>query len=1112
MEIPPDMQGQIVQCPACGIQLHAPGAASSGSSAWVKILTWTFSGTLSLALIVGLGFAAWHFGLHNKILPGASKKGMHKFSAPVTGETGGEKPVTRLRDNGKGKANVLFKIPIKKVRPSDLILDFPAGVVGGIGVGSDISSLRGLHGGLKYVRQGSAFYSREAGLRIEASNNLVYKITVAIAPHLLDGQRLDQFPGKLVPDLGVQVSRASAAKLLGQPSAQDASDQVYQTMRRDAIRLNYGTKGTLQRITFEAGQDFFKYQKLARVTPVRYPKSELYQLPEGGDKRANFDLGRLVCVGMPLGEHYSHIVGLPEEMIVNEAEGLAYFGPAGLVVQVEEKRITKIEVFVRPEFQDIPLKPYKGTFTHGIHSKVRLREVRNLLGPENGYGEDARVPSLYYIMQDAYLRFRFTPGTEDLISVTIGLVNEVAEMPVTELSESFKAIVQRGPIWSSQKVVAYTEAGEALEGLCETKSFYGVKVGDVIGWVAKTDARKSSESAVWLERSQKVRFRKSDNPGRLIDAAFILDSKFIAAAGEFPGINPGSSSGGIHMYMTGQRLPFKTYKGRPVTNVVPLPKRGQFLSIANGKKTLTFCVYDHKREQPISVRQFTHKEQRNAENFRVCEEGHTAVVVWKQKVSLVSLPGANHIKSLVTQDAILDVALSGNGKTLWILHSRSAVIWNATTGSTRTVGLAGRRHLYRIPGQNTVLAISKSRQRTIPYISAFDLRSARPLWKSNEFIIIPPSIGGAALNADVLVGASALGNLAAVLVDPRTGAVRDSISLGHEYRVSQIRGLKLNSDGSELLVFFNDGAIHRIEVESRIREAYRGFVRSFSPSASILGGAISAVADGAKVLVYFGKAKVPELVLEARDPITAVEISLKKTLIAAGDSKGIVYVWDATNGRLLKTFKDEQRKLPAINKIRFTSDEQAILYSAKDHISVVMNYLAPPYTRFEFSQADRVNDFEISPDGLKCVSLAIGDATRLYAWNIEDRAREQGLGMRHPAKEGSITFSPDMSFSFLRLDGKLFNWQLPKQGKGRVTPYELPKPYTAGPGLLAPDGRHLFRFEKEGVRIWDILAEQPIAYSADMRRDSRWSFSSDGRALTLALDGELEVLSLMRDQ
>ena len=1102
MEVPPDMEGQVVQCPACGIQLQAPGTPS-GSGAMGKILGWTFSGLFSLALIAGLGFAAWHFGLKNKIFPATNKKGAHKFSAPIAEEIGG---------GGKEKGPAVFRIPIKKVRPSDLILDFPAGVVGGIGVGSDISSLKGLHGGLKYVQRGSAFYCREAGLRLEVTSNLIYKITVAIAPHLLDGQHLDQFPGRLVPDLGVQVGRESAARLLGKPTLQDASSLVYRTLRRDAIRLSFGKKGTLQRITFEAGQDFFKYQKLARQTPVRHPDSKPYQLPDGGGKRANFDLGRQVGVGMPLGEHYSHIAGLPDDMIVEEAEGLAYFAPAGLVVQVEEKRIIKIEVFVRPEFQDIPLKPYKGTFTHGIHSKVKLKEVRDLLGPENGYGEDARMPSLYYIMENSYYRFSFTPGSEELISVTMGLVNEVAEMPVKESLDSLKAIVQKGPIWRNQKVVAFTDAGQELEAASETKSFYSVNTGDVTGWIAKTDARKSSESAIWLEVAHKVRFRESDNPGKLIDASFIGGPNLIAAAGEFAGIKRGSPDGGIHMYKKGVRVPFKTYKGRPVTNVVPMPESGEFLSIANGKKILTFCVYNQTKNQPLSVRQFDHEEQRSAEIFRVCEQGHTAAVVWKQKVSLVALPDADHIKSLDTQDTIQDVALSSDGKTLWILHSRSVIIWNATTGKTQTVGLAGRRHLYRVPGHNTVLALSKSRQRNIPFVSAFDLRSARPLWQSNDFLVIPPSIGGASLDADVLVGASTLGSLAAVLVDPRTGTVKESVSLGDEHRISQLRGLKISPDAVELLAWFSDGTMKRVEVESRSAETYRGFIRSFHPSSSVRGGAISVVAEGAKVFVYVGKAKVPEMVLEASAPVTALEISAKKTWIAAGDSKGIIYVWNATNGNLLKTFKDDQSKLPAISKIRITSDDQAILYSAKGHLSVVMNYLVPPYSRFEFSQGDVVSDFELSPDGLKCISLATGEATRLYAWNLEDRKREQGIGMGQPAKNGTLAFAPEMIFAFLNLDGKLFKWQLPKKGKGRVSPYELPKPYTAGPGLIAPDGRHLFRFEKEGVRIWDIVAEEPIAYSATMRRDGRWTFSSDARTLTLALDGELEVLSLMREK
>lgn len=1112
MEIPPDLKGKIVQCPACGTQLHAPGSVPSGSNAAGKIISWTLSSLFSLTLIAGIGFAAWHFGLKNKFFPGANKTGSHKFSAPNAEDGEGEKGDPQIENKRDKAGEVLFKIPIKIVRPSDLTLDFPAGVVGGIGVGSDLSSLKGLHGGLQYVQKGSAFYCREAGLRVEASNNLIYRITTAIAPHLLDGQRLDQFPGKLVPDLSGSADRASAVKLLGPPSSQDATSLLYQTLRRDAIRLNYGNKGTLQRITFEAGPDYLKFQKLALQTPVRHPEAIPFKVPEGDGKKGNFDLGELVCVGMPLGEHYSHIVGLPEEMVVKESEGLVYFAPAGLVVRVEDKRITKIEVFVRPEFQDLPLKPYKGTFTHGINTEVKPSEVRELLGPENGYGEDARVPALYYIMEEAFLRFRFTPGTEELISVAMGLVNEVAEMPVTESADSFKAIVEKGPVWRNQKVVAYTDAGQALQGICETKNFYGVKAGDVIGWVAKTDARKSSENAVWLELSHKVRFRKSDNPGNLIDACFILGSEFIAAAGEFTGFNNNASDGAIYMYKKREPLPVKTYKGRPVTNVFSLPRRGQFLSIANGKKILTFCVYDHSKDQPITVRQFTHMQDQDADNFRVCEEGHTAAVVWKQKVSLVRLPDATHIKSLETQDTVLDVALSNDGKTLWVLHSRSAVIWNATTGSTQTVGLAGRHHLYRIPGHNTVLAISNSRQRNIPSVSAFDMRSARPVWQSNEFMILPPSIGGAALNADVLAGVSTLGKLAAVLVDPRTGTVKDSISLGNDHLVSEIRGLQLSPNAADLLIFFKDGTIQRIEIESRTSESYRGFVRSFSPSASVRGAAISAVADDTKVLVYNGKTKAPELVLEAKNPVTALEISSTKTLIAAGDSQGFVYVWNVANGTLLKNFQDDRNKLPAINKIRMTSDDKAILYSAKDHLSLVMNYLVPPHTRFEFSQTDVVSDFEISPDGLRCISLATGEATRLYSWNLEDRTREQGIGMRQAAREGAIAFSPDMTFSFLNIDGMLFNWQLPKQGTGRVSPYELPKPYTPGPGLLAPDGRHLFRFEKEGVRIWDILAVQPVAYSADMQRDSRWSFSSDGRALSLALDGELEVHSLMRDQ
>jgi WD40 repeat protein len=1115
LEVPDELAGQAVKCPFCGQVLQAPGRPRRAAGAaevkqaaalrarWRAMKLYVLSGVIlfitTVIVVVGIGHTkfGW-FQEGSAWVPGSGKQ--YRF---MPGE------VLKI-DAVTDRAHA--------VDPEKHVLDLPSGLLSGLGVGSHSSHLLAAHVGLSYNRIGQTLYDPESGVRIQVQEERITQITVVLKSKELDGESLKAYPGEIRPLVNAKTAPTQAMQIFGQPTDQDEATLTYLTPRRDVIRLVFDPDNTLGMIVLEEEPSQAELIKAGSEAPQRYPESiEPYKLPKW-EGEANFDMSSQVCLGMPLGAEIASIAGLPDRIKTQAQGAKAIYPPTGLIIWFDKKRVARLAVFVRPGYSQAQIEAFRGTFSHGIRRGMSMEAVREKLGPENGYSELYRLPILHYVMKDRYLQFGFTPDGEKMVFAGMGLI-ETTEKDLLPESDSrnLRTARHNTAIWRQQKVLAFAEAGSLFRTVSATEKHYGVECvinnAKSCGWLSKKDARGAGESFVWVSKKAQFRFLQSSGTGKVMDADFFSAGDQIVACGKFTKSGVPGTSSAYHrlcVYRLDRSVPEKSYRSGPISQMFPLPDKDRFLAVHDGKVKLTCTIYGLKDGKQVGGGKFSHASGALSSSIRLSENGKILAAAWKERVVLLEVPSFNSVADLKAPERVLDLALSEDGVHLWTLHDRRVIHWDRQAGTQTPVQIAERQFLYKAPGMPVCLAMARSRQGLMNAVTAYRFPSGEQLWSSDHFYVLPPRLGQTVTNRRLLAAPSTSHRLAVALVDLDSGQVTRNVNLETDetrrLSLSDMAGLKISPKGDKVLAFFKNGLFVTVDMqEEREWKAYQGFyAREQAVSCTSAGDYIALGYQGVKIY-HEGKA---EHQLELAVPISAIEISSDAHYAAAGDILGQVHVWDLRQEKKIAAF-EEDPPLPPITKIRFVLENRAILYSAGNFMSMILVELDPPHRKAPLEQSDKIDHFEVSKDGKMALSMSVGTPTRFYLWDLANKQRVRGISYDQPCNWGAIVFSPDERSATVLLDGRIHLWDFLTGAGRKVTHERLSDAYSPGLGMLSPNGSHLFQFDEEETRIWDIVTGQPVGMADFVVADSAWRFSPDGKALARAVDGEVTVLRVL---
>lgn len=1108
LEVPDELAGQAVKCPYCEQILKAPGKPTAGAAGLspeqrrarrrAKRL-YLLSGLILFAttlIIVGVVAHAklkddgdWGFG--------SSKR--YSFTKELL------EPESSPEDRAQA------------VKPSTQVLDLPAGLLSGLGVGSHSAHLMAAHVGLSYARIGQALYDEDSGVRIQLRRERVTQITVVLKARELDGEELDAFSGEIRPQVTNATTMKEALEAFGQPTDKDETTLTYLTPRRDLTRLIFDPDGTLAMIVLEEDPDQQSLLTDGREAPERDAGLiEPYELPAWeGD--ANFDLSRQVCLGMPLGAEVASIAGLPQR-IRTQVQGVrATYPPTGLMVWFDKKKVSRLAIFIRPGYSQAQLQAFRGTFSHGLKRHMSMEQVREKLGRENAYSELYRLPILHYVMKDRYFQFGFTPDGEKLVFAGMGLISGTEKdlLPQPD-NRNIRTARHNVPIWRKYKILAFAEAGSLFRTVCETDKYYGVEctVGSrkSQGWVLKDDVRGADESFVWVGKKSEFQFHQSAGTGLVMDVEFLAEGSQIVACGRFVKRHIPGASGTYNrlcLYQPGRSVPDRSYRSGPITQTFRMPQDNQFLAINNGKVKLTCTIYSAAGGKQLGGGSFSHAQGTKSTAARLSDNGKVLALAWKDRFVLLSVPNCKALADQKVPERILDLAVSKDGDQVWTLHARRVIHWDRKAGTQSPLRIPERRYLYKVPNMPVCLAMAQSRQALMEAVAAYRFPSGEPMWTSDDFYVLPPRLGQTVRARRMLAAPSTKHRLAVALVDLDSGQVIRHVNLETDdtrrLSLSDMRGLKINPKGTQVLAFFRNGLLVTIDLDEQSSwKSYQGFyARDRAVSCTPSGDLVALGYQG--VRIYQEGTVVQQFELAV--PISAIELSPDGHFVAAGDILGQVHVWDLRKEKKVTTF-EENPPLPPISKIRFTMDNRSVLYSAGNYLSLILRSLDPPYEKSPLEQSDKVDHFETSKDGKMALSMSVGMPSRFYLWDLVARKRLRGISYDQPSNWGFVVFDPAEEKAVVMLEGRLHFWHFLTGGGRRVTYYRLADTYNPTLGLLSPNGSQLFSFDDDETRIWDLDTGDAVGTADLVTQDLGWKFTVDGKALVRAVDGKATVLKV----
>jgi WD40 repeat protein len=230
--------------------------------------------------------------------------------------------------------------------------------------------------------------------------------------------------------------------------------------------------------------------------------------------------------------------------------------------------------------------------------------------------------------------------------------------------------------------------------------------------------------------------------------------------------------------------------------------------------------------------------------------------------------------------------------------------------------------------------------------------------------------------------------------------------------------------------------------------------------------------------------------------MTALALSPDGKIVACGDDKGAIRLWDVGRGRLRSTFPADEAELVAL---AFTGNGKSLATLDEfNNVRLLGTEGGKILRSFKVKKAGRI---VLAPDGRTVASFAWKDGLRL--WTVAT-----GEDRRLTAKDRDdwfeLNFAPDGK-TLLAVDkakGTLHLWDVDTRAERRLHMRGIPSEQAM---LLSPDGKTLaaseqHSFEKHALlSLWDAATGQRLlAYPGHTGSPHSLTFSPDGKILASA--------------
>ncbi len=142
-------------------------------------------------------------------------------------------------------------------------------------------------------------------------------------------------------------------------------------------------------------------------------------------------------------------------------------------------------------------------------------------------------------------------------------------------------------------------------------------------------------------------------------------------------------------------------------------------------------------------------------------------------------------------------------------------------------------------------------------------------------------------------------------------------------------------------------------------------------------------------------------VIRQATPINGVDFSHTAAVVAASTPQGIVNLYDATTGRLLRTLKVSRK---GVNAVAFSPDGRTLATASDDHTVELWNVVSGAHIRTLSGHSKSVSYVVFAPDG-KTLASASQDRS-VIIWSATTGARLRTL-RGHTDFVNSVAYSPD---------------------------------------------------------------------------------------------------------